>query len=472
MSTLLVISIIAFLSLILEIVGLRKLSIPITLLGLIFAILMNVLEVSGIPFFVINGEGMMVTFKQQNYFNILFIILTSLILILTPKYYNDRPEKISDYISLKVFMLAGAIAMIGFANLIMFFLGLEVLSMAAYILSTGKPEDLKSNEAGMKYIIMGAVASSFVLLGIAFVYGSLATMDIFLIKEGILNELVYNYNWLYFGVLLICIGMFFKSAIFPFQFWAPDVYQGAPIVTTTIMSTLVKVAALCSFFYLADIFFLASSNFTILFMALAIASMTIANIIALRQKNLKRLMAFSGISHAGFILLTFVGIDGILEWNDIIYYTYAYSLASLVVFAIIMIVCNDNINGEEDISKLRGLFFRSPWLSSLLLIALMSLGGIPFLAGFFAKYALFMSLVYDKQFVVVSLAVLNSVLAIYYYFSVINTMFQTDFSSFLEAKNAGKTNILKIDKSYAFVAIFASILLIVLSLFMLWWVLF
>lgn len=155
------------------------------------------------------------------------ILLAGVIISTSAQYYNDRIEKLSDFVSLKIFTLAGAIAMIGFSNLIMFFLGLEVLSISIYALATAKPENLKSNEAGMKYFLMGAVASAFILFGIALVYGAMATFDAKFIHELITKDAIFNKTWLYLGILMISTGMFFKCSIFPFQFWAPDVYQGA-----------------------------------------------------------------------------------------------------------------------------------------------------------------------------------------------------------------------------------------------------
>jgi len=162
-------------------------------------------------------------------------VLTIFIVMLSEDFYKPHYDKISDYVSLKIFLLIGAVSMITFGNLTMFFLGLEILSITLYVLAGSDRTDIKSNESGMKYFLMGSFASGFVLFGIALVYGATASFDINLIMATLTTTAAPT--WLYLGIVLICIGMFFKIAAFPFHFWAPDVYQGAPMLTTTIMST-------------------------------------------------------------------------------------------------------------------------------------------------------------------------------------------------------------------------------------------
>lgn len=452
MSTLIAITSLGIICLLLEIINQRKLIIPITLLGFLLTIGLNICEFNDQPIINMDSSGMMVSGKFQNIFNILFVVLAGLVVLMSPQFYKDRIVKLSDYVSLKIFMLAGAVAMVGFGNLIMFFLGLEVLSISAYVLASAKPENIKSNEAGMKYFILGAVASSFILFGIALIYGALATFDVSLISQLILRDAIFNSGWLSLGVLMLCVGMFFKASIFPFHFWAPDVYEGAPTINTAIMSTLVKVAALSSFFYIGSIFyFYKSGSMVMLISILAVMTMTLANITALKQKNIKRLMAYSGISHAGFMLLTLIGREPGLALDSIIYYCAAYSIASLVTFAIIMIVCQ-NKEGE-DVSLFYGLFRKKPILSCMMILALMSLGGIPFLAGFFAKYILFMNLIASDAIIVAIACVVNSIIAVYYYLGLINVMFKKDVTE----------QIIIVNKRYYSVALIASILLVVLS---------
>ena len=424
MNTLIAISGLGIVTLLLEIFNLRKIIVPFALVILLCVVGLNVAELNGVVFSDVITTNMMSSGKFQNLFNILMILLAGTIISTSCQFYKDRIEKLSDFVSLKIFTLAGAIAMIGFANLIMFFLGLEVLSISIYALATAKPENINSNEAGMKYFLMGAVASAFILFGIALVYGAMSTFDVNLIHELIIKNTIFNNTWLYLGVLMISIGMFFKCSIFPFQFWAPDVYQGAPTINTAVMSTLVKVAALGSFFLLGKIFLVAKTELSTIILILGVLTMTVANITALRQKNIKRTMAYSGIAHAGFMILFMALGDNRVAQDDLFLYVASYSLAALACFLVIMSVCQHKDN--EDISNFYGLFKKSPMLAAIMIFSLMSLGGIPFFAGFLGKFFLLVDLLYSDLIWVAIFCVINSVIAIYYYFNIINVMFKRD----------------------------------------------
>src|SRR5690606_10863524 len=195
-----------------------------------------------------------------------------------------------------------AFCMVSFGNLVMFFLGLEILSITLYILAGSDRLHIKSNEAGMKYFLMGSFASGFILFGIALIYGASASFDINQIQ---LASTQLALPRLYMvGFVLMLVGLLFKIAAVPFHFWAPDVYQGSPLLTTTTMSTLAKVAAVASFYKLSVVFFPSMpANFVNLIAFLIMATLIVGNVMALKQGNIKRLMAYSGVSHAGFMLL-------------------------------------------------------------------------------------------------------------------------------------------------------------------------
>lgn len=421
MSTLIAISGLGVLCLILEILNMRKALVPVVLVGLLAVLGLNIAEiVLENNLFEIESHGMIHESGYSRGFSMLFIILAFFTLLMSPKFYEDKIVKIADYVSLKVFLVAGAIAMVSFGNFVMFFVGLEVLSIAAYVLASSRPEELKSNEAGMKYFLMGAVASSFVLFGLALIYGATASFNISEISEALVANKLVSSTWMTLGLIMLFIGMFFKASIFPFHFWAPDVYEGSPTITTALMSTLVKVAAIGSFFYIASVLSVAmTSEMVIVIATLSILTMTVANITALRQTNIKRMMAYSGISHAGFMIMTLIA--GEQAVTTVLYYAAAYSFAGLAAFAVIMAVCRDKDN--EEISNFYGLFNRRPCLAVVLAAALMSLGGVPIFAGFFAKFFLFREMLSVGQIVLVIAGVVNSIIAIYYYFGVINTMF-------------------------------------------------
>ena len=422
MSTLIAISGLGILCLLLEILNLRKVLVPVVCTLLLGILGMTFYEYqTQVSLFNYDTYSMIVSTSFSRFFSMLFILLAILILAMSPKFYEKDIVKIADYVSIKIFMLAGAVAMVSFGNFTMFFLGLEVLSIGAYVLAASRPKELKSNEAGMKYFIMGAFASSFILFGIALLYGATGTLDMAEIKSMISTQGIESLPvWFYVGSVMISIGMLFKASIVPFHFWAPDVYEGSPTLVTTMMSTLVKVSAVAAFYKVMTIYVYGiTPAYGVVIMVLSILSMTVGNITALRQTNIKRMMAFSGISHAGFMIMPLL-IMGEMP-TSLFYYTAAYGFAGIAAFAVIMAVCQGK--DSEDISHFNGLSKRDPLLAVILAGAMLSMGGIPVFAGFFAKLFIFQQMLTAGHLILVIFGILNSIVAIYYYFRVINVMF-------------------------------------------------
>jgi NADH-quinone oxidoreductase subunit N len=354
-------------------------------------------------------------------FSSLFIILTTFIVAMSYNFYGNHATKISDFIAIKLFILSGAIAMISFGNLAMYFLGLEILSIGLYIMCASERLSLRSNEAGMKYFLMGAFASGIILFGICLVYGAMGTFDVAEIAS--LSRSAELPAWFFIGVVLITIGMLFKIAAVPFHFWAPDVYEGAPALTTATMSTLVKVVAMATLFKILVVLNAEMSYaFQIVIVVLSIASMTVGNIMALRQNNVKRMLAFSGVSHAGFMLMTLLTLS--TSAGTLLYYTSAYALSGIAAFAVILYVCRHNEN--EDIVNFHGLGKTNPVLAAILTAALLSMGGIPIFAGFFAKLFLFSDTIEAGYLFLVIIAVINSIISIGYYFKLIVAMYSKE----------------------------------------------
>src|SRR5690606_32502626 len=234
-------------------------------------------------------NNMIVVNNSTVLFNALFIVLAFFIVALGQSFYKSQYDKISDYTSLKIFLLIGAYCMVSFGNLVMFFLGLEILSITLYVLAGSDRLHIKSNEAGIKYFLMGSFASGFVLFGIALIYGATASFDINQIQLAA-TQLAMP-RWFMVGFTMMLIGLLFKIAAFPFHFWAPDVYQGSPLLTTTTMSTLAKVAAVASFYKLSLTFFPSMPvHFANIIAFLIAATLLVGNIMALKQNNIKRLM--------------------------------------------------------------------------------------------------------------------------------------------------------------------------------------
>ena len=419
MNTLIAISGLGVFCLIAEIFNLRKLLVPLAVLGLLAILGLTIAEFNTPAAYYNN---MIVVNKFSVAFSSLFIILTIFLVALSGEFYKDHPTKISDFIAIKIFLLSGAVAMVSFGNLAMFFLGIEVLSISLYILAASRRLDVKSNEAGMKYFLMGSFASGFILFGICLIYGATGYFDMAEIYD--LSQGAGLPIWFPIGITLIVIGMLFKIAAAPFHFWAPDVYEGSPSMTTATMSTLAKVVAMATLYKLLSGLTTLSSKVELLIVIIAILSMTVGNIMALRQNNVKRMLAFSGISHAGFMLMALLSMS--TAASTLLYYTSAYALAGIASFAVIIYVTKDKDN--EDIFNFNGLGKTNPLLAAILTASLLSMAGIPIFSGFFAKFILFTQTIKAGYLVVVIAAVINSIISVGYYFKLILAMYTKEAS--------------------------------------------
>ncbi len=415
MNTLIAIIGLGVLCLLFEILNLRKAIVPITIIGLLAVLGLNISEFGSTQSYY---DNMIVVSKFSTAFSSLFIVLTIFLVALSHNFYDTHQTKLSDYIAIKIFLLSGAVAMISFGNLAMFFLGIEVLSISLYVLAASDRLNVKSNEAGMKYFLMGSFASGILLFGICLIYGAMGSFDVAEISE--LSQSAELPIWFPIGIALLTVGMFFKIAAVPFHFWAPDVYEGAPTLTTALMSTLAKVVAIATLYKLlsvlnADI----SDTYKIVIVAVSMASMTIGNIMALRQTNVKRMLAFSGISHAGFMLMTLLSLS--TSGSSLLYYTTAYALAGIAAFSVILYVCKNKHN--EDITNFHGLGKTHPFLAAVLTASLLSMAGIPIFAGFFAKLVLFTQTIQNGFIALVIVAVINSIISVGYYFKLLLAMY-------------------------------------------------
>ncbi|WP_337968113.1 NADH-quinone oxidoreductase subunit N [uncultured Flavobacterium sp.] len=425
MNTLIAITGLGIFCLLFEILNLRKAIVPITIIGLLGVLALNFYEF-GLEQSYYNN--MITVSKFSTAFSSLFIILTIFLVALSHNFYENHPTKISDFVAIKVFLLAGGVAMVSFGNLAMFFLGIEILSIALYVLAASERLNLKSNEAGMKYFLMGSFASGIILFGICLIYGAMGSFDVAEIHESSLSaELPI---WFPIGMILMIIGMLFKVAAVPFHFWAPDVYEGSPALTTALMSTLAKVVAIATLYKLVSALNLVPSldnqdllgTFETIVVIISIASMTVGNIMALRQVNVKRMLAFSGISHAGFMLMTLLTVA--TSAGVLLYYTAAYALAGIAAFSVVLYVCKNQDN--EDITNFHGLGKTNPLLAAILTGSLLSMAGIPIFSGFFAKLFLFNQTIQAGYIALVIVAVINSIISVGYYFKLILAMYSKE----------------------------------------------
>ena len=418
MNTLIAIIGLGVLCLLFEIMNFRKAIIPATILGLIGILGLTLSELNSPATY---HNNMIVVNKFSVAFSSLFIVLTIFLVALSHNFYEKHQTKISDYISIKIFLLSGAVAMVSFGNLSMFFLGIEILSISLYVLAASDRMNIRSNEAGLKYFLMGSFASGILLFGICLIYGAMGNFDIAEISEYTRSaELP---SWFFIGIVLLTIGMLFKIAAVPFHFWAPDVYQGSPALTTATMSTLAKVVAMAALYKLLFAMNVEITyGFQIVIVVISIASMTVGNIMALKQTNVKRMLAFSGISHAGFMLMAL--LSATTSAGSLLYYATAYSLAGIAAFSVLLYVCKDKVN--EEISDFNGLGKTNPILAAVLTASLLSMAGIPIFAGFFAKLMLFTQTIESGYLIVVIAAVINSIISIGYYFKLILAMYTKD----------------------------------------------
>mgnify|MGYP003605471163 CR=1 FL=1 len=423
MQTIIAIAALGVFSLIAEIFNLRKALVPVTIIGLlaILGITLNLWSID--PSFDSQFSTMIVVDKFSSAFSSLFIILTIFLIALSGQVYKKHQGQISDFVAIKVFLLSGAVAMVSFSNLSMFFIGIEVLSISLYVLAASKRLDIKSNEAGMKYFLMGSFASGIILFGICLIYGATGYFDIREIYD--LSQGAGLPIWFPIGITLMLIGMLFKIAAVPFHFWAPDVYEGSPVLTTTLMSTLAKVVAMATIYkLLSGLTVGLTYNFEIIIVIISIASMTVGNIMALRQKNVKRMLAYSGISHAGFMLMALLSLS--TASTTLLYYTCAYAFAGIAAFTVIIFVTQNKDN--EDIINFNGLGKTNPILAAVLTASLLSMAGIPIFSGFFAKLMLFTQTIQAKYLIVVIAGVISSIISVGYYFKIIIAMYTKEAS--------------------------------------------
>lgn len=451
MNTLIVLSSLVVVVLLLEIINFRKGIVPFTVLGLAVALGANYCKEEIIQF---ESHDVLRESLFSQSFSALLIILTGGIVAMGHRFYSQQKSKMSDFISLKIFTLIGAICMIMANHMVMFFIGLEILSISLYILASSKPKDIFSNESGMKYFLMGSFASGFVLFGIALIYGATASFNFSDIYESILAEKYLSKIWFSLGGAMILIGMFFKIAAFPFHFWAPDVYQGAPTLTTASMSTVAKIASMAFLYEFAVLIMPFNKElYHEILILIAVATMFVGNILALKQKNIKRILAYSGISHAGFMLLTllYAGNDG---QQDLFYYTAAYSTAGIAAFAVVLYA---TLGGyEETVESYAGFGKKNPFMGAVMTLALLSMAGIPILSGFFAKFIVLQSL-FSEYLLVALLAIINSIISVYYYFRLILSMYTPK-------EDVQKTNLPAIN-AYSLVAFVFILLNILIGIF-------
>lgn len=401
-----------------EVFNIKRLLNAIVMIGLLIAVVFTVGEVSN-P--LVHFPNMVVFDNFALAFTGLLIVITILWFWMAQDFFAQDEAHLTDKASLILFTVVGGILMVSFNNMAILFLGIEVLSLSLYTLAGSKRDSLASNEAAFKYFLMGSFATGFLLLGIALVYGATGSFDVSTIAAIVSAKAETLPVFFYPGVLLILVGLAFKISAVPFHFWAPDVYSGSPTSVTAFMSTVVKIAAIAAFVKVFSACFVAvESTWSIVLKVITILTLVIPNVIAVAQENVKRMLAYSSVGHVGYILLAFIAQPG-NSASTIFYYLCAYAIASIAAFAVIMQVEKQNAGLTH--TQFNGLFKRSPLLAVTLTIALLSMAGIPPLAGFFGKYMVFVQAINQGMISLTILAIITSLMGAYYYFKVIIAMY-------------------------------------------------
>jgi NADH-quinone oxidoreductase subunit N len=419
MSTLLIISFLPILILYLGLYKAKKLLLPVAIVGLLAALFRAVIEwgPGTVPIF----HGMMLFDNYAVVFSVITIVSTILILLLSKDYFENISDHVAEYYAVILFALAGIIVMVSYHNLVMLFIGIEIMSVSLYILAGIKKRDFASNEAALKYFLMGAFSTGFLLFGITLIYGATGSFDLTVIHNWTLDHISPPDPLFFSGILLIIVGLCFKVGAAPFHFWTPDVYEGSPTLITAFMSTVVKTAGFAAFLRLfSTCFSLLADSWTPTLLVITILTLFIGNITALYQQSFKRMLAFSSISHAGYMLFAIVAL-GSNSSNAVIVYATAYSIASIIAFGVLILVQQQS--GSANFDSFNGLAKRNPFLAFVLTIAMLSLAGIPLTAGFVGKFFMFSSALAQFQVGLVVVAVINAVISIYYYFRVIVAMY-------------------------------------------------
>ena len=361
-------------------------------------------------------------------------------------------EHVAEYFALIFFILCGVALSATFNTLLFLFLGIEIMSIPLYILTGSDKRNLKSNEAALKYFLMGAFSTGIMLMGIAFIYGGTPNASFYInniqLGSGQMPVMIAT------GLVMLVVSLSFKVSAAPFHFWTPDVYDGAPTVFTSFMSTIVKVAGFFAFVRLFENSFGSiHAQWQTLIIFITVATLLIGNITAVFQQSVKRMLAYSSIAQAGFMLLALFALNSRAK-EGLMLYSAAYSLATIGLFAILIKMNDYTIEGFNGLAK------KQPLLALTAVIFLLSLTGIPLTAGFQSKFYMLMAAVENGQnFWIVIVAVIFAAISAYYYFRIIQAMY------FKEPANDDIIHASDITVAFKILLAITAILIIVLGIY-------
>ncbi len=382
-------------------------------------------------------QNMLATGGNVSVFYFIFTIGAAIVALLSIDYLKKYGAYFGEYYILLQTSVLGMMLMAGAKDLFVIFLGLELMSISFYALAGLNRKRLKANEAALKYFLLGAFATGFIVYGIALIYGTVHSTSIDMISSRF-SELIIN-KLFDAGILLFLIGFSFKIAAFPFHMWVPDVYEGSPTTIAGLFSTGGKAAAFSAIIVSLGVIFSGRiiNSFSPYLSVLAVFSMIFGSIVAISQDNIKRMLAYSSIAHAGYMLI------GLASGNSsgtagVIFYLTAYTFMNLAAFGIVAL-----IEGKDEsnlsLKSYSGLASRNPVLAALLAIVMFSLAGIPPFAGFFGKYYVFMAAIKSNLTWLAIIGVLSSVISVYFYLRVVVLMYfkNTETELSIEKSNTG-----------------------------------
>ncbi len=384
-------------------------------IALLLLLVFNIVESRGYNIFNINAHYFLHFEKFGLLFNSICIFSTLIYVLLSGRDIEKVGKNVAESFALIFFVLCGVGIATSYTNLLMLFLGIEIISIPLYILTGSDKRNLKSNEASLKYFLMGAFSTGIMLMGIAMLYG---TGGSFLVERLSTARLSYLEA---LGMLLIFFALSFKVSVAPFHFWTPDVYDGAPTVFTSFMATVVKVAGFAAFIRLFESRYGSMGGQTEHLVALAIIlTLAFGNLTAVFQQSVKRMLAYSSIAQAGFMMFALFAVNDTAK-EGLLLYAAAYSLATIGIFAVLAKMDDMTFEGFNGLAK------SQPLIAALVAIFLLSLAGIPLTAGFFAKYYMLASIIKTGGYLgLVIIGVLFAAISAYYYFKVIQAMYFKD----------------------------------------------
>lgn len=408
-----------------------------TLVGIIVSAVFVALKLGDEPVSLLNNSFRVDDFG--NLLKLLFLGGTGLIVFMSVGAVKEEEvPHVGELYYLLLPAVLGAMVMVSSGDLITLFVGLELLSISSYILVGMRKKNAQSNEGAFKYVVLGGIASAFILYGMSFVYGMTGSTNLSALPALMMQNFESYSAMIYLSFFLMLAGFAFKIAAAPFHQWAPDVYQGAPLPITAFLAVVSKGAAIAMLFRVIYLIYFGvgseelpfSDDMFLTLTVLAAAAMIIGNFMALRQRNMKRLLAYSGVANAGYLLVPLAEQLTTFQVNnfpEMYYYLTAYFLMNIGMFAVLSAVSASA--GHEEMSGFAGLYYRAPWTAAATVLLILSLAGLPVTGGFFGKLFILIGALHVKLYWLAVIMIVTSVISFYYYFAIVKQMFMRSDST-------------------------------------------